>query len=102
MGLEKVHATMLGMYSINTRMFKLLKIMKKVETFVILCVGVDSDNDNNDDVDDGCQPMASTPKKKFGDGPSSKHNLTPDSKRTNEPTSKRTHITMSPTVSGLF
>ena len=60
---------------------------------------VDSDNDNNDDVDDGCQPMASTPKKKFGDGPSSKHNLTPDSKRTKEPASKRTHITMSPTVS---
>ena len=76
--------------------------MKKVETFAILYVGIDSDNDNNDDVDDGCQPMASTPKKKFGNEPSSKHNLTPDSKGTNEPASKRMHTTMSPTVSGLF
>ena len=68
------------------------------ETFVILYLGVDSDND----VDDGCQPMASTPKKKFKDGPSSKHNLTPDSKHANEPASKRMHTTMSPTVSGLL
>lgn len=42
--------------------------------------------------DDGCYPMASTPKKDFES--SMKHAITPDSKCQIEPASKRLHTTI--------